>query len=564
MTRNGLSRHLRANLFFAGIITLSLLWMAGRSALSDDQLSYWVIAQRILSPDVSLIWKPFRTFAFLLAGLSKFFPHPAACFKCVYVLAALFYLNTMAWCLRYFFKDERIVLAVVWISFIPRYTLGLTYWGFMGFDYVLARILVMPLVPVILRLFVEWQKDRRRWAVLPLCALGGLLSFEAFILLVLLAGVEAVSLVRDAGSRTMRGPALAGLGLSFVLAAAIFFMPRIYDPQPAYVLRPVFENIIPANAGFMESLSPGAFADLYWNAARSAYWWGMFPPGAGDIGFALFHSMFLLALAVPGFIYFRGEHAQGFRFAVRFLVVGVLIAYGYQLARWVGWKLWGGWPDVWEEVRVFKFLFFPLFLAAGYALRAWFGSGRFWRGLLALMVLSLPMGDLLKFLPEHVKHQVKSAGSRWVHHPAYESYARKALGLRDAAGAGEEREIGRILSSLSAGGRGFVLSTSHRLKETGHHIVISYHDKHAGIIEFGGRTYQKLPYWYIAYEQVKAALDSCDPERILKTARKYGCRYVVPPCRLAHPGFKPLYEGSRYSLYELPPPAGKREPSRGI
>jgi hypothetical protein len=95
------------------------------------------------------------------------------------------------------------------------------------------------------------------------------------------------------------------------------------------------------------------------------------------------------------------------------------------------------------------------------------------------------------------------------------------------------------------------LSDRHELCGSGANIVISYHHKRLCKIDAAGGTYDLLVYWYAAYQEVSAALQSRDSGKILAAARKYGCDYAVTDFPLKNTRFKPVYEGKAYALYKI-------------
>ena len=525
--------------------------------LSDDQITYWATAEAVRTmPFFSVLWNPTHLFSYCLAWIFRFTGDPSASFLVLYALTVFLYLRAMVWCLSYFFKDKKLCFCLALVSIVPHYTLAMTYWGFAGFEFIKGRILLMPLLPVIFRRYYEWKEDRKIWRPLALCGLGTILSYEAAYLLGILALDSAWNFWREKERRSLLPSFFKGV---FLALALVFLVRYSQDYLQSYFgihwfdnTAEIYEKLVPANRETILAMSGPEYADLHWRSAYRGFWWTLFPPRWMDLAFAAFNAFFLLLFGFLGARRQKKENPALFAWNVRLLIGVVLVSYSLQALLFVGWKTMGWHPSIWEEVRAFKFAFFPLFLFIGSYLVFQLKENRAARFYAAILLLLLSPLEILQSLPPETKARSLETMTRVLKNPVYAEYAAKALNVKDAA---VEKDISRIrlFLKLRKDRNLFALTDLHALKEEGVHTIISYQDKRIHDFRAGPRQ-DRLPYWGLAYEEVQGALRSGDAARVLRTADKYECAWVVSPHPLAHERLESKYAGSVYHLYRVRKP----------
>lgn len=552
-------RALKANLIFLGTILTTLFWMKN-AALSDDQITYLVIAKRflgIVTPPVS--WNSVDIFSYFLAGAYLVTRDFFQSFLWVYALVGMIYLNAARACFRSFFKDEKAAVALSLISIVPHYTLGMTYWGFAGFEYIKGRILFMPLAVLVLKIFFAAKEEKDIHKVFLLCAAGGILSYEAFYLLGLL--ILYVLMMRSREGVLFSGGQEVYSGMLWALAvmAGIYFSNVIiggwYHSTSPRMLWDVYEKIILANRAQVLSMSHAEYVRHYWEAAYKAFWWTMFPPKGVDLVFAFGNSVFLIFFGVWGAFLQKKEKPAFFRSNVLFLACAAAISYVYQAARFFSWKFFLTEPVIFEEVRAFKFSFFPLFLFIGSFLIYQRQRGKKTLVLCSLVLMFVSPLEVLRGLPQSARTRLQTQALRSLGEDGfYRSYLSKALNNSSLSESRELEAISEGLQEISRkeGRRLPVLSDRHELESSGQEILVTYHDKRWHTETINGEKFDTLVYWHLAYEEISRSLREQNIPSILRLAAKYGCNYVVMPPQAPLPKeFRPVYEGTHYGLYRI-------------
>lgn len=542
--------------FLLSVAAMSALAMKG-SGLADDQITYWNRAE-IMADFFHrhlICWDFTSSFSLLLALAHRWLVDPSSCFIAVYIPIAILYFYSMKWSLDYFLKDSRISFLVSLVSITPLYTLGMTYWGFAGFGFVTSRILIMPLVPLVFRLFFQWQDTRKTWIPFFLCGLGMILNFEiTYLLLALLLYLLVLSIgagIPGSQRRYAIFIAIVSLGtIAFVYWLQLFLI--THNPTPlAYVDDAPYLKLIQVHEGFVYHLTTKEYADLLWQASSAAFWWTLFPLRWTDLLFALFNALFLLPCAALGFFVLRDKEPRLFWKILGFMGCVCATAFAYQAVRFIGWKLFGWRPHVLEEYRAIKFLYFPLYLAAGFFLKnLWTQQKKIWVFALAALLCVSPLA-VLRNLPQPFKQRIFQNASAAFHlKPQQAEYLEKALQSSDPERKKDIEKMIDILKAMPSSSTEFVLSDIHALSLSGKRVMLSYQSKRSGRPP-GSKEDRKfyLPYWYLAYSEISTALHSESADRLPETAKKYGCRYIAAERAVKSEDWKCLYTGLKYNLY---------------
>jgi hypothetical protein len=537
-------------------VAVSAFTMKGR-ALSDDQITYWIRSEIIADSFHRHLfsWDVTSSFSLLLAVAHRWLADPSACFIAVYTPIAILYFYSMKWSLDYFLKNSSISFLVSLVSIAPLYTLAMTYWGFAGFEFIKSRILIMPLVPVIFRLFFQWEDNKKIWIPFFLCGLGMILSLE---IMYLLLALSLYLLVLSMATRTSSSQRRRAIVIAIYSVAAIVFIYwlelflLIHNPTTLSSFDDApYPRLIQVYEGFIYELTNKAYVDLVWQASYAAFWWTMFPLRGTDLLFALFNAMFLLPLAAAGFLILKNEGPRLFWKVIGLMGCICVTAFAYQVLRFIGWKLFDWRPHILEEYRAVKFLYFPLYLAAGLFLKTlWMQQKKMWVFVLAAL-LCIPPLAVLRNLPQPVKQQiVQNAHAAFRLKPQQDEYLEKALQFRDPGQKEDIEKMIDILQAMPSDSTEFVLSDIHALSLSGKRVMLSYQNKRAGR-PIGNKEDRKfyLPYWYLAYSEISAALHSGNADRLIEMARKYGCKYIAAEQPVKNEGWKCLYTGQRYNLY---------------
>jgi hypothetical protein len=547
-------RHiLTINALFVVFIAGSIFFMTD-THFGDDQLSYVSISESVLGLNGNkVVWQPTITFSYFLAAIRWLSGDMVTALKILYFLVAFCYLNAMYWCLGYFFRDKRIRFFVSIISIVPQYTLAMTFWGFAGFQYLVARILFMPLAPIVLRLFFQWRRGKLIWVPFVLAALGGLLSFEAFYLLAILFVFSFLLVCYERSLRSIQKEYFIGLFCSIVILLLIYYYGAIafvfHVEKPIDELASVYQRIVETNSDALSGLSAKNYADTLWEASYKAFWWGLFPPALSDILFALFNASIVLFFASFGLRYQRKENPELFQMTILFIFSVLCVSYGYQIVRYISWKLFLSGPSIYEEVRAFKFIFFVLYLFVGsYLLHEMRVGKRALVGVSVVLLLVSPLG-LARSLPMQAKKAISQNAQKLFRGMESDEYIAKALSITNNDAARDLGALNAILRALPQDV--FILSDNHQLTRSGKNIIITYHDKRSHTIILGKKRFEAVLYWYYAYQEIERAFKSRDMEQIQNLARKYGAEYVVVDFPIYDFHFESRYKGKAYFLYRV-------------
>jgi hypothetical protein len=414
----------------------------------------------------------------------------------------------------------------------------------------LPRILFMPIVPIILGGLFIWENKNKYFLLPGLAAIFGILSFESFLLAAVCFVYMGLRLIQTKAGMNLWLKLIGAWVITTAITAAILFLPKLYEPDFFTVLKPVYEIIFGALHSQMSALSVVNLVQLHWEAAYAACWWTLLPPQFSDIAFAVFDSFFIFILAMPGVCILFKKNRPLFYQVLSIVGAIFICAYGYQIFRLIGWKLWNMGPHIWEEARCFKFIFFPLFLCSAVILqKIWKESGvKKW--MVWVLVLSISPLFVIRSIPLPLKESIHQLSIQIFSKTEYQGYVHKALKMPEYAWLEEVRELNKLLHDIQDINV-TVLSTLHELKKSQKTIVIAYNDKRVDSMQYQGQSLPKLPYWYTAYTEIKNALDSGEVQTILDMAHKYHCNYIVTKSPLSHPRLTGLYIGQQLFLYKI-------------
>lgn len=559
--------------FYEAIIWLAVigttLLMRTRE-FSDDQLNYIVIAEKIISGNpAERIWVPYKTFSFLLAFCKSWLGDYISALRLIYVVVAYAYLKAMSWGLEYFLEHKRWTCLVVSIvSLVPQYTLGMTYWGFAGSYFILARILAMPVIPVAFRLFFETKSPWNRFGALMLTAISGILSQEILLLWVAFWFYLCVELLIFDSCRKMTlqmRVTVSGLLGSALAVWVIICAPAWFGPDPFVELNGVYSKLAGAYGSSEASWQFLQNADFHWEAAYSACWWTLFPPALSDLVFGFFNMFPLLVAAIPGLVFLRRHRRSLFLSMALISGAVIVVAYAYPFFRWLCWKVCGWPPDIWEEVRAIKFLYFPIYVSIGMGvLIFWREKRRMAAAGLLLLAAASPL-QIIRALPYSLREELSEYAFNWISGSDKQRYVLKAFKVVDYRAQHDIRRIKEILNAHQDQVSG-VVSDLYDLKATDRDIYVTYNDKRNGTMRAFGRKYQKLPLWHAGYKEISRFMDECggdlsaksenvcgcESSKAMAIMRKFDSRFIVLPCVYPEKSdLHILYQGERFSLYEI-------------
>ena len=514
-------------------------------AFSDDQKTYIRIAGDILSRPTT--WMPADTFGWILAGIYRLCGDWAQTLALIYGLVASLYLLSAYTCLRWLRLGTAPALAIALISLVPHYTLGMTSWGFAGAEFVTARITILPIAALLMSVFLRHHDSHRVAWIFPVAAASCLLHMSSAYLFAIL-GI-AYGLVRARDLRQAFADALAPLLLSAAIIAPLAY--RVFFPPPSggfdVILFQIYEKMALVQGPSIDALDTAATMDILWRAAYTGFWWTMFPPRLGDLAYVLAENSVLLAAAGLAWTQRKriaAREASLLR-ALSAVAIGVLVtAYGFQAANFLAWKLMGAPPRLFEEVRAFGFLYWPIYIAIAYAFQNLRGSLP--KALLFAALLVSPT-VAVRMLPEAGKLFLRTNALRYGPSNLNPEYLGKALGLRAAS----RQEMDHLVESLRlarAGGACRVIGLEHEIKRSGCAVFVSYQDKRAALRNPGRNI---LLVWYLSYEEIRSAVESGDPDRIAGIAARYGADMAVLPAPVRDPRFVPVFSGQRWHAYRI-------------
>lgn len=524
---------------------------------SDDQKTYIRIATDVLSMPVP--WIPADSFGWILAGFYRLCGDWALTFTLVYGLFAGLYLFTAFACLRWLRFGSMPALAAALISLVPHYTLGMTSWGFAGAEFVTARIIILPIAALLMTVLLRhYDSDRVTW-IFPAAAASSFLHLSsAFLFSILLVayGLARAGDLRRAFTNAL-APLLASAAIFAVLAHYVFFPPTPggFDA----LLLQIYEKMAGVQGPRIDAMDPAATIDTLWQAAYTGFWWTMFPPRLGDVAYVLAENALVMGavwLAWMQRARAAGQEAALARRLTHMAIAVVVTAYGFQTVNFLAWKLAGAPPRLFEEVRAFGFLYWPICVAIGGAF-ACLRNGAIKALLFAALLLSPT--SAVRALPVAGKLFLRSAALRYGPSNLNREYLDKALGLHLAS----RQELERMAQSLGQTQQGEacrIIGLEHELKRSGCAVFISYQDKRSS--RFGNPGRDALLVWYLSYEEIRSAIDSGDPEWIAKIAGRYGANLAVLPRPVRDPRFVPLFSGARWHAYRIGTGNGAAESAR--
>lgn len=530
-------------LFAATIVSANVIDFQG---FSDDQKSYIRIATDIVSQPVP--WIPSDSFAWILATLYRLCGDWPQTFTFVYGLFAGLYMPTAYACLRSLRLRPAPALAATLISMVPHYTLGMTFWGFAGAEFVTARITIIPMAALLLTAFLRNRDSQLLPWLFPAAAAASFLHLSSAFLFAIL--IVAYGVVRAGALRRALAEAVAPMFVSAVLFAALAYR-QFLVPSTAgldVLLLQIYEQMASVQGTRLDGLDPEGALELLWRAAYAGFWWTMFPPRLSDIAYVLGENALILAAVwlawTRCFRPFRDQDSLASRLAALAIGVGVT-AYGFQAANFIAWKLIGAPPRIFEEVRAFGFLYWPIYVAIGFAFQRC--GTCLLKGLLFAALLVSPTMAVRK-LPEAAKATLRSAALRYGPVNLNPEYLEKALGRHAAT----HQELERLTDSLRLVRQGAacrIIGLEHELKRSGCAVFVSYQDKRAGRLGFAHAD--ALLIWYLSYEEIRVAIESGDPDRIVAIAGRYGANMVILPREIRDPRFGPVFSGTHWHAYRI-------------
>ena len=522
---------------------LTTLYFIDLSGFSDDQTSYFLRAQMIAAGDAG--YQAGHFFPYILAKIYQLTGDFKTSFIVIYALVCFAYFHLTHAGFDIILKNRMVSLFLTIISLTPHYTLGMTFWGFAGSEFITARILIMPFVVPILAVYLTNLDKPGVFWLYGLCIILSLLHLSAIYLLgVMIVYYCLYRLVK----RRFKPDKAAIYFLTASAWSGVWVLAMLYlipGQHLDYFLIDTYRVITRVNHEYALSLTDREYLNLLWGSMSAAFWWAMFPPKLTDLFYAVTESFFLLAFAAAGFAALKKERGDLFRAMIMLMVSVLAVSYGFQTFCWIGWKLFGLGPKIYEEVRAFKFIYFPIFIAIGFFLMR--PNRKFKVVILILLVIS-PFG-LVRMTPNGLKLSMVEQFDRLFPNPIYHEYVEKALKIKSV----DEAEITQLIKIIKkeAPEEATILTTIHKIKQSGRRIIISYQDKRSGRQGFTGPRKDEIVYWHLAYQEVSRVIKSRDPKHIRDTARKYNANYVILENRQDDPGLKPMFEGNRYFLYEV-------------
>jgi hypothetical protein len=545
------------HLLYSTVVLISCVPMM-RSPLSDDQITYWTKAELAMKHGGLTGWDPTASFSYLLGAAYHFTQDKNASFVLIYLLVAVAYLYVMRRTALLYTGNPTASTLIAVISIVPHYTLGMTYWGFAGFEFIKARILIMPFVPIIISSYFRSHRTTGAWRAYLMCGSVCLLNLEAAYLGAILFLHTALFVIKD-GSVALK-PKILNMAGAICLFAALYAgysWIAAYSGTSTIFEFSIYDHLIGVVGDQLSRLDDAAYIDLRWQAAKDAFWWAMFPPRVTDMGMFVGEHAAIIAAAYFGAVAMRRSDREKFSQLLQLCFCIVIVTYGYQIFRIVL-GLAAKWPpDIREEVRAFKFVIFPFMIWAAYLIGQTINARRV--GLLALIIPALLISpvQLIRSIPANWKATLVESCHKYLSGEKL-GYFEKLVEYRNAQKESDIDSINQVLSGHSSGPAAqYVMTTEHKIKMSGLKTLVSYQDKRAGIqkIFFDNPTDRNdyLAVWSYAYSEIKSAIHSKDPDRVVAVADKYACRYVVVETRLVHPRLNSIYEGLALSCYEVNP-----------
>ncbi len=548
---------LKVQILFTGfLILISLLLLAiylcNDITWSNDQIAYLSSAESVITNNFSLkFWNPSATFSYFLGIFISLFHDPKLAFLVIFTLTTFFYLYSMSVSLKKFIECEWLSNFIAVISLTPMYTLGMTYWGFNSFNMIMGRILIMPFAPIVITWAYKEKDSRRIWMPLLLCSLSGLLHLEIlYLTAILILTLSTYALRRTEAIKYFLNFTITILPCVLVVMMIVLSLHYIANGymmvDTSYWERVV--NLI--HKDYVINLSNQSYLNLQWKSASVAFWWTMFPPRIIDVLYILFNSTFLFVLGFLGLWEIKNRCYELHQFIIRFTLSALTVAYGYQFFCYIGRFLWGASPSIWEEVRAVKFIYFFIYLSIGFLFKKWLVEKKFGLIVIASILIVFSPMQMLTMLPTQWKERLVMQTSTIFKQPHLAEYFRKALKIVDVK---QERDLkvieGIFAKEVKTDHLTYVLTDIHSLKQSGVVTLISYQDKRIGRSQTNRES--ALPYWYLAYQEINQVLRSGNAQKVVQTAKKYQCEWIVSYQKLSDEKLIPRYEGEELFLYQV-------------
>ncbi|MDM8517347.1 hypothetical protein QUF76_14185, partial [Desulfobacterales bacterium HSG16] len=395
------------------IISASIAWHINfDDGFATDQITYIEIAKRIL--DNNFNYHPFYTFSYVIAFFYEYTDSFELSLKWILFFCCVIYLKSMYFSLSCFHKSPSIRFITTIISIVPHYTLGMTYWGFAGAKYVLARILFTAICPIVLALFFQYRNNNKVWIPFLLCAAGCFLHLSAVYLFAVLVVTKCISDFKEKHDLAEKNKKMfiAGMLWGGILIIIVRYFENwqfcLFGNEISTPRREIYSYLLAVNINFFSEITHANYVDLLWDSMYKGYWWTMFPPRISDIAFFLFTSIFVIFFAIHGAVLQWKNKYDLFKFNMIFIAAIVIVAFGYQCVRFIGWKLLGTPPNIFEEVRTFKYLFWPLFTFIATYLTVMKARKRYFYMILSIFIMMIPNLETIQNLPEKAKEEILS------------------------------------------------------------------------------------------------------------------------------------------------------------
>ncbi len=532
--------------------------------LSDDQVTYLYKAELIAKTSglPGAWWNPSSTFSYFLNMVNAWVNDEKASFVVIYVITAFVYLYGMTWALRKYIPSPTIASFIAIISLIPHYTLGMTYWGFGGFEFIRARILIMPFVPVLLRCYFDWKASHRILIVFLGCCMVAVLNFEIIYMGAILCLYSLFFVLTDASIRRSIKYSHV-LGIMLFGSMSIFFlyynkiMIHFIGASKVFFVLPTYELLKRVFEGNLHQLTDMQYLDLKWEAAEKAFWWGLFPPRLSDIGLFLIEHIFILILAVGGCFVWKKRSKASFDQWVKFTLCTLVIAYGYQIIRTFGHYIMHWSPDIREEVRAFKFITFPMYISVGWFLTKMVGEKKYLWIIICCLTLFIAPVQVARRIPVQWKIQCVQWSQTFLT-VEKQAYLEKVFAIKNSDQSEDIEQINSLLSQFWIGDtddiKQSVLTTEHKIKFSDRPTLISYQDKRGAPTKYFENSSERtdlLVFWYLAYKEISQVLELDDPQLWILAAKKFECRFIVSKYNIQFAGLEKLYVGKSLNLYRI-------------
>lgn len=513
---------------------IGLLLMPDRF-ISDDQTTYFLAIQKNIVENGAI--KPFALGENILYWFLLLFDTEVRALTAYFVFFSTLYLFSMYWSLnRVFLKDRLVSLVIATSSLAPIYVLGMTFWGFNRWGMILPRVSILWIIPLVVAFAMKLPLGRKQWLGLFISISTMIFHLSAFFLV---ACIYIFLILRSLKSRQFRFAFETTLFTFFILVVAESVRRSVVYSTMGFISEIPIQFIEQAS-----SIVGREQIDLMWKASDAAFWWTLFPPRLSDVVYFLGGSFFIIYFAVSGVSRcWRSNKVLATNLLL--LVVSVIVvAYGYQFFRFVGWRLLGLAPSFYEEVRAFRIIMLPLYIFAGLYLIYLKENNRLKAFIFCSILCFLPPTTLIRNLPTQLRIDAASEAVKILPGEAYtrKEYVEKSLGINNQE---KEKDIETIVNIILNGNfsQERIMSTEHKLKRAGLPVLMSYQDKRLPL--------DRLVYWFLTFSEISKVLDSRDEKLIADTAYESNCSLVVTQYPLVTDRWSVLYEGNTLYFYQL-------------